>query len=117
MKLNLPDDLQGVVCLNIPSFGGGADAWDESILAQHTDDKKFEVMGIFSSFHVATMVMGVRKAQVLGQGSKLIIRLKTPFPIQVDGEPWIQASPATIVITHSSQACMLKKRKKKKSLL
>lgn len=111
-KVQLPDDLQGVVCLNIPSFGGGADAWDESVKSQYIDDKKFELMGIFSSFHVATMVMGVRKAQVLGQGSKLVIKLKSPLPIQVDGEPWIQ-TPCTISITHSNQAAMLKKMKKK----
>jgi hypothetical protein len=49
--------LEGVICLNIRSFGGGADFWGKSserhpfVIPSHSD-RLLEVIGVRSSFHM-----------------------------------------------------------------
>lgn len=75
---------------------------------QRIDDGKFEVFGLYSSFHIAQMQVGLSEPFRIGQGSQLSLRIfhKGKLPMQVDGEPW-QQGPATINIQRKCQATML----------
>lgn len=70
-------------------------------------DGTLEVMGIVSSFHMAQLQVGLNKPIRLGQAKKVRIVTRESFPVQADGEPWIQ-HPCEINITSEGQAKMLK---------
>lgn len=69
-------------------------------------DGVIEVIGIVSSFHMAQLQVGLNKPIRLGQARNVRIRMKESFPVQADGEPWIQA-PSDIHISCNGQAKML----------
>lgn len=77
---------------------------DSSI--QSISDGIIEVIGIVSSFHMAQLQVGLNKPIRLGQAKNVRIHMKESFPVQADGEPWIQ-SPCEITITCQGQAKML----------
>uniref|UniRef100_A0A914VCY2 Diacylglycerol kinase n=1 Tax=Plectus sambesii TaxID=2011161 RepID=A0A914VCY2_9BILA len=110
-KIDLPP-LEGIVVLNIPSWGGGVKVWQlgdaSSWPEQRIDDGLFEVFGLYSSFHIAQMQVGMSEPFRIGQGRELSLRIfhKGRLPMQVDGEPWEQG-PATINIQRKCQASML----------
>ncbi|KAG8184445.1 hypothetical protein JTE90_026363 [Oedothorax gibbosus] len=109
-KLELPA-LEAVVFLNIPSWGGGVTPWnmgtpEKKFTAQRYDDGMLEVMGVYSSFHIAQLQIGMSEPMRLGQAKSIRIRLLERVPVQVDGEPWEQ-TPSEITITHNSQATVL----------
>ena len=70
-------------------------------------DGVIEVMGIVSSFHMAQLQVGLNKPIRLGQARSVRIRMRESFPVQADGEPWVQA-PSEVNISCSGQAKMLK---------
>lgn len=74
---------------------------------QSISDGVLEVMGIVSSFHMAQLQVGINKPIRLGQAKKVRIVLKESFPVQADGEPWIQY-PCELNISAQGQANMLK---------
>lgn len=76
---------------------------------QSISDGVLEVMGIVSSFHMAQLQVGLNKPIRLGQARKVRIVMRDSFPIQADGEPWIQ-HPCEITITSDGQARMLQCR-------
>ncbi|CAH1795394.1 unnamed protein product [Owenia fusiformis] len=108
-ELKLPE-IEGLVILNISSWGGGCRPWGNSqgkFPTPRIDDGKFEVMGLYSSFHIAQLQVGLAEPLRLGQGHKVEITLSGGnAPMQVDGEPWEQ-HPADITITSNGQATML----------
>ena len=101
------------------------------------DDRRLEVVGIYSSLHVGRIQVGVDEPLKIGQAREIkvisveycirfasVLRRSTfilflvfspqvvvhgSVPIQVDGEPWQQGGIATIIITHQGQSAMLKK--------
>ncbi|KAL0025763.1 hypothetical protein WJX77_009943 [Trebouxia sp. C0004] len=88
--LSLPDDIEGVLFLNINSYMGGVDLWASGYSSagsartgkQSFCDGMLEVVGVYGSWH-------------LGQ-------------LQMDGEPWLQA-PAKLNIELKGQAHMLRR--------
>lgn len=112
VKQDLPE-LESIVILNIPSWGGGKDIWsigknsESSLPDQKIDDQLIEVLGITSSFHIAQMMVGLSEPLRIGRAKTVLIKLFDKLPMQVDGEPWIQ-HPCNIKIDWLNQAKMLK---------
>ncbi len=67
-----------------------------------------EVLGIYSSFHIAQLQVGIGEPYIIGQAKHVRITLQKRFPVQIDGEPFEQ-SPAIIDIKFYNQKIMLQK--------
>nr|CAD7257601.1 unnamed protein product [Timema shepardi] len=107
-QVDLPA-IESVVVLNIPSWGAGVCLWDMvegPKPPQSFNDGKLEVVALYSSFHIAQLQMGLSQPHVIGQASRVMIKLKAKTAVQVDGEPWNQ-HPADIIISLHNQASML----------
>jgi diacylglycerol kinase (ATP) len=115
-KVELPH-LESIVVLNIPFWGGGVQPWTQGQTSAKTrkdipepsfNDDQLEVFGIYSSFHIAQLQVGLAEPYRIGQARSVQIKLRKTFPIQIDGEPWEQNS-ACITISKFNQATMLEK--------
>ncbi|XP_013793491.2 diacylglycerol kinase 1-like, partial [Limulus polyphemus] len=114
--------LQGIAVLNIPSIYGGSNLWgdnpscrrkskcrnktkdkdglvnsmqpiDLSAAVQDIGDTKFEVIGLENCMHVGQVKAGLRgSGRRLAQCSSVVIKTKKRFPMQIDGEPWVQTA-------------------------
>eukprot|EP00930_Biecheleria_cincta_P103522 TRINITY_DN9551_c0_g1_i1.p1 TRINITY_DN9551_c0_g1~~TRINITY_DN9551_c0_g1_i1.p1 ORF type:complete len:552 (-),score=98.82 TRINITY_DN9551_c0_g1_i1:83-1738(-) len=134
--VDIPQNLEGIIVLNIPSFGGGTDLWgqahaaheddedgvdsdssmcmEDSIIPDHLQslrqskqDGKLEVVGVHGVLQLGASQVGLYKAQRLAQGSCVKLANKVPLPVEVDGEPWWFASDGEIEISLKSQAFVL----------
>ncbi|XP_048579403.1 diacylglycerol kinase beta isoform X2 [Nematostella vectensis] len=124
--LELPN-LEGIAIVNIPSVYGGANLWGETDkkkakksrsksgskdndlawAVQDIGDGQLEVVGLESSLYVGQIIAGVRTHGLrLAQCSSIEIKTKRLFPMQIDGEPWMQPA-ATMKIVHKNQVPML----------
>ncbi|XP_050302696.1 diacylglycerol kinase epsilon isoform X2 [Anthonomus grandis grandis] len=108
-KVTLPE-LESIVVLNISSWGAGVNLWGlgdgTSRTSQSYHDGILEVVGIYSSFHIAQLQVGMSSPLRLGQAKTVEIRLKEKAPVQIDGEPWEQ-HPGTIKITYINKCPVL----------
>ncbi|XP_030758615.1 diacylglycerol kinase epsilon isoform X2 [Sitophilus oryzae] len=99
-KIELPE-LESIVILNIPSWGAGVNLWsmgeESSRHSQSYHDGVLEVVGIYSSFHIAQLQVGMSTPIRLGQAKLVEIKLKDKAPVQIDGEPWEQ-HPGTLKV-------------------
>jgi len=107
-KIDLPDDLQGIIAVNIPSAYGGAYLWmshhalntqnntpntnQQAFRAQAIDDGLIEICGLKGSVHLGQIQSGIASAVYLGQGKDIVILVNETFAAQIDGEPWEQPS-------------------------
>lgn len=113
-ELKIHEDIQGILVINIGSYMGGVDLWqneeehDDDLDPQSMHDKMLEVVGICGAWHLGKLQVGLSRARRLGQGQCIKIVTGSEFPVQIDGEPWIQPR-GTIEISHHGQAFMLKK--------
>ncbi|GLV39634.1 Diacyl glycerol kinase [Carabus blaptoides fortunei] len=124
--------LQGIALLNIPYTHGGSNLWGEhlsagnrktkkhkelstssfnsvdlSVAIQDIGDKLIEVIGLENCLHMGQVRTGLRASgRRLAQCCDVTIRTKKTFPMQIDGEPWMQP-PCTVQITHKNQVPML----------
>ncbi|OQV24043.1 Diacylglycerol kinase epsilon [Hypsibius exemplaris] len=102
--------MEGIVFLNIPSWGAGVDVWNlnrGAALPQEIDDGYFEVFALYSSFHIAQMQVGLSTPHRLCRAKSATLTLhKSNVPMQVDGEPWEQG-PGVIRIKFDNQALLL----------
>ncbi|XP_072378619.1 diacylglycerol kinase 1 isoform X2 [Diabrotica undecimpunctata] len=126
--------LQGIALLNIPYTHGGSNLWGEhlsstrrkkpkkkqkelstssfnsvdlSVAIQDIGDGLIEVIGLENCLHMGQVRTGLRASgRRLAQCSSVLIKTKKTFPMQIDGEPWMQP-PTTIRITHKNQVPML----------
>ncbi|KAK9880180.1 hypothetical protein WA026_010053 [Henosepilachna vigintioctopunctata] len=110
--------VEGIIILNILSWGSGANPWgpekeDQFSKPNHWDGM-LEVVGVTGVVHLGQIQSGLRSAMRISQGGHIKIHIHSDIPVQVDGEPWIQ-SPCDIVVSKSAlKATMLKKNKFKR---
>ncbi|EPS70899.1 hypothetical protein M569_03858, partial [Genlisea aurea] len=114
-NIEIPKDAEGLIVLNIGSYMGGVDLWqnddeklDDHFNHQSMHDKMLEVVCVTGSWHLGKLQVGLSQATRLAQGKSIRIHVTSPFPVQIDGEPFIK-QPGCLEITHHSQAFMLRK--------
>lgn len=113
--IQLPQRLQGLVFLNIPSYMAGTNFWGterekEGFNAPSLDDNLIEVAGITGFTHLATTkVLGIQNHR-LAQCRYAKVILKSEMPMQVDGEAWMQEA-GVLMVTHKNKAKMIVKDK------
>lgn len=112
-EVHIPEDTEGIVVVNIGSYMGGVDLWQnehdlEERRPQSMQDKLLEVVGICGTWHLGKLQMGLSSPQRLAQGHSIQVHTESAFPVQIDGEPWMQ-EPGVIEISHHGQAFMLKR--------
>nr|CAB3459667.1 unnamed protein product [Digitaria exilis] len=113
-NIEIPEDAEGVIVMNIPSYMGGVDLWqndndhDDDFSLQSIHDKMLEVVCISGTWHLGKLQVGLSRAHRLAQGKVIRLHLHSSFPVQVDGEPWIQP-PGYLEISHRGQMFMLRR--------
>ncbi|KAK0604402.1 hypothetical protein LWI29_015342 [Acer saccharum] len=113
--IQIPKDSEGLIVLNIGSYMGGVDLWqndsehdDDDFRLQSMHDKVLEVVCICGAWHLGKLQVGLSQARRLAQGKVIRIHASSPFPVQIDGEPFIQ-QPGCLEITHHGQVFMLRR--------
>ncbi|XP_015176651.1 PREDICTED: diacylglycerol kinase theta isoform X5 [Polistes dominula] len=109
--------VEGIIILNILSWGSGANPWgpdkeDQFNKPNHWDGM-LEVVGVTGVIHLGQIQSGLRAAMRIAQGGHIKIRLNSDMPVQVDGEPWVQSPGEIVVLKSALKATMLKKTKGK----
>ena len=118
--------LEGLLLLNIPSYGGGVDMWgnredylSDSSEPPGTDRKPFalqdkqdgllELAGVYNSMHLGECQIGLSQALKLAQGSRfeIEIREREELIFQIDGEPCVMKGPAVMEIRRKDQVKIL----------
>ncbi|KAA8542534.1 hypothetical protein F0562_023686 [Nyssa sinensis] len=114
VEIEVPEDAEGVLVVNIGSYMGGVDLWQnedetyDNFDPQSMHDKILEVVSISGTWHLGKLQVGLSRARRLAQGQSIKIQLCAALPVQIDGEPWSQ-QPCTLTISHHGQAFMLKR--------
>ncbi|KAH6781867.1 diacylglycerol kinase 2 [Perilla frutescens var. hirtella] len=112
--IEIPKDAEGLIVLNIGSYMGGVDLWqndyehDDNFNHQYIHDKMLEVVCVTGSWHLGKLQVGLSQATRLAQGKVVRLHVSSPFPVQIDGEPFIQ-QPGCLEITHHGQMFMLRR--------
>ncbi|XP_029178191.1 diacylglycerol kinase theta isoform X7 [Nylanderia fulva] len=116
--VDLPQ-VEGIIILNILSWGSGANPWgpdtkeDQFYTPNHWDGM-LEVVGVTGVMHLGQIQSGLRTAMRIAQGGHIKIHLNSDIPVQVDGEPWVQSPGDIVVLKSALKATMLKKSKIKR---
>ncbi|XP_011051502.1 PREDICTED: diacylglycerol kinase theta isoform X7 [Acromyrmex echinatior] len=116
--IELPQ-LEGIIILNILSWGAGSNPWgpdtkeDQFYTPNHWDGM-LEIVGVTGVMHLGQIQSGLRYATRIAQGGHIKIHLNSDIPVQVDGEPWIQSPGDIVVLKSALKATMLKKSKIKR---
>ncbi|KAL0462235.1 UNVERIFIED_CONTAM: Diacylglycerol kinase [Sesamum latifolium] len=80
---------------------------DDNFNHQYMHDKMLEVVYVTGSWHLGKLQVGLSQATRLAQGKVIRIHVSSPFPVQIDGEPFIQ-QPGCLEITHHGQGAKTK---------
>ncbi|KAG7218146.1 hypothetical protein INR49_009047 [Caranx melampygus] len=115
---NVPlPNIEGLIFLNIPSWGSGADLWGSEVDGCHgkpsIDDGLLEVVGVTGVVHMGQVQSGLRSGIRIAQGNYIRLTVSKPIPVQVDGEPWIQPPGHIIISAAGPKVHMLRKSKQK----
>ncbi|XP_075869760.1 diacylglycerol kinase theta isoform X2 [Nelusetta ayraudi] len=109
--------LQGLIFLNIPSWGSGADLWGSEVEGRfgkpRMDDGLLEVVGVTGVVHMGQVQSGMRSGIRIAQGNYVRLTLRSAVPVQVDGEPWLQLPGHIIISAAGPKVRMLRKSKQK----
>uniref|UniRef100_A0A673AQQ7 Diacylglycerol kinase n=1 Tax=Sphaeramia orbicularis TaxID=375764 RepID=A0A673AQQ7_9TELE len=115
-NIQLPN-IEGLIFLNIPSWGSGADLWGSEVDARYRkpsiDDGLLEVVGVTGVVHMGQVQSGLRSGIRIAQGNYIRLTVSKPIPVQVDGEPWIQPPGHIIISAAGPKVRMLRKSKQK----
>ncbi|XP_043761850.1 diacylglycerol kinase theta isoform X2 [Cervus elaphus] len=115
-EVELPS-IEGLIFINIPSWGSGADLWgsdsDSRFEKPRMDDGLLEVVGVTGVVHMGQVQSGLRSGIRIAQGSYFRVTLLKATPVQVDGEPWVQAPGHLIISAVGPKVHMLRKAKQK----
>ncbi|XP_069482496.1 diacylglycerol kinase theta isoform X2 [Ambystoma mexicanum] len=115
-EVELPN-IEGLIFLNIPSWGSGADLWgsdsDNRYEKPRIDDGLLEVVGVTGVVHMGQVQSGLRSGIRIAQGSYFRVTILKPIAVQVDGEPWLQPAGQIIISAAGPKVHMLKKSKQK----
>ncbi|KAG5891467.1 hypothetical protein JTB14_004410 [Gonioctena quinquepunctata] len=110
--------VEGIIILNILSWGSGANPWgpekDDQFSKPNHWDGMLEVVGVTGVVHLGQIQSGLRTAMRIAQGGHIKIHLNSDIPVQVDGEPWVQSPCDVVVLKSALKATMLKKNKFKR---
>ncbi|XP_059612130.1 diacylglycerol kinase theta isoform X3 [Phlebotomus argentipes] len=109
--------VEGIIILNILSWGSGANPWgpekeDQFSKPNHWDGM-LEIVGVTGVVHLGQIQSGLRSAIRIAQGGHIKIHMYSEIPVQVDGEPWVQSPGDVVVLKSALKATMLKKCKGK----
>lgn len=109
--------LEGLIFINIPSWGSGADLWgpdsDSRFEKPRMDDGLLEVVGVTGVMHMGQVQGRLRSGIRIAQGCYFRVTLLKPTPVQVDGEPWVQAPGHMIIAAAGPKVHMLQKARQK----
>ncbi|KAI6216761.1 Diacylglycerol kinase [Aphelenchoides besseyi] len=108
---------EGIVILNLLSWGSGANPWgtarEESGFQKPThSDGMLEVVGIPDITRLGLIQSKVAAGIRIAQGGSIKITTRDEWPVQVDGEPHIQPPGSITILKSALRAKMLKKAKK-----
>ncbi|XP_071724550.1 diacylglycerol kinase 2-like [Rutidosis leptorrhynchoides] len=112
--VQIPKDSEGLIVLNIGSYMGGVDLWqndydhEDNFTLQSMHDKVLEVVCVCGAWHLGKLQVGLSQARRLAQGRVIKIHASNSFPVQIDGEPFIQ-QPGSLEIRHDGQVFMLRR--------
>ncbi|KAK7867599.1 hypothetical protein R5R35_005292 [Gryllus longicercus] len=110
--------VEGIIILNILSWGSGANPWgpekEDHFTKPNHWDGMLEVVGVTGVVHLGQIQSGLRSAMRIAQGGHIKIHLNSDVPVQVDGEPWVQSPGDVVVLKSALKATMLKKNKIKR---
>ncbi|CAI0403909.1 unnamed protein product [Linum tenue] len=112
--VQIPKDTEGLIVLNIGSYMGGVDLWqndyehDDDFTLQSMQDKMLEIVCVRGAWHLGKIQVGLSQARRLAQGNVIRIHASSSFPVQIDGEPFIH-QPGCLEIKHDSQVFMLRR--------
>ncbi|KAK2703868.1 hypothetical protein QYM36_017796 [Artemia franciscana] len=108
--------VEGIIILNILSWGSGANPWgperEEHFSTPNHWDGILEIVGVTGVLHLGQIQSGLRSAMRIAQGGHIRIKIISEIPIQVDGEPWVQSPGEVVVLKSALKATMLKKVKR-----
>ncbi|CAL1586858.1 unnamed protein product [Knipowitschia caucasica] len=110
-------NIEGLIFLNIPSWGSGADLWgsesDARFRKPSIDDGLVEVVGVTGVVHMGQVQSGLRCGIRIAQGNYIRLTVSKHVPVQVDGEPWIQPPGHIIISAAGPKVRMLRKSKQR----
>ncbi|XP_047332844.1 diacylglycerol kinase 2 [Impatiens glandulifera] len=110
----IPKDTEGLIVLNIGSYMGGVDLWqndyehDDSFSLQSIHDQMLEIVCVSGAWHLGKLQVGLSQARRLAQGRIIRIHASSSFPVQIDGEPFI-LQPGCLEISHHGQVFMFRR--------
>lgn len=121
----IPEGIQGILFLNIWSYGGGVPVWrqglylnDVSSIGECTgnrldygsmNDGKIEVLGFRGFFHLAQVQVNLSDAVRLGQAKTVKLTVNEYVPMQADGEAWMNEACVLELQNTVSRSMLLNK--------
>ena len=100
----LPPGLRSIVLLNTPTYAGGRRLWGKDSKKprkprkwecvsqrQSLDDGLFEIIGVYSTFHLGRIMIELDRGVRIAQVNEARLTFRTSVHAQADGEPYRDA--------------------------